>query len=138
MSAKEKITPDAVQSSPSLCPKGFLLLIMLAALATAAHAHSYYYVDCSGTNSSECSSISAALALAGPNLDAAHRTILAIGVVGRQHRLHPISLRPGARPCNIRSLLRSSESAHRRGRNGELVVRPAAEAQIRVGSSGAA
>jgi hypothetical protein len=36
-------------------------------VATAAHAQSYYYVDCSGTNPSDFPTISAALAVAGPN-----------------------------------------------------------------------
>jgi hypothetical protein len=36
-------------------------------VATAAHAQSYYFVDCSGANPADFSTISAALAVAGPN-----------------------------------------------------------------------
>lgn len=44
----------------------FLLLMVLAATTTAL-AQSYYYVDCSGTNPADFATISAALAVAGPN-----------------------------------------------------------------------
>lgn len=44
-----------------------LLLATMLSVATAAHAQSYYYVDCSGTNPADFSTISAALAVAGPN-----------------------------------------------------------------------
>lgn len=44
----------------------FLLLMALAATTTAL-AQSYYYVDCSGTNPADFATISAALAVAGPN-----------------------------------------------------------------------
>jgi hypothetical protein len=44
-----------------------LALFSLTALATAAHAQSYYFVDCSGTNPNDYSTIGAALAVAGPN-----------------------------------------------------------------------
>jgi hypothetical protein len=40
---------------------------MLWVLATAAQAQSYYFVDCSGANPADYSSIGAALAVAGPN-----------------------------------------------------------------------
>jgi len=44
-----------------------LLLAMAFTVAAAAHAQSYYYVDCSGTNPADFSTIGAALAVAGPN-----------------------------------------------------------------------
>ena len=50
--------------------KTFLLslaLVGVLGLAVAAHAQSYYYVDCSGTNPNDYSTIGAALAVAGPN-----------------------------------------------------------------------
>jgi hypothetical protein len=44
-----------------------LLLATALAVATTAHAQSYYFVDCSGSNPADYSTISAALAVAGPN-----------------------------------------------------------------------
>jgi hypothetical protein len=44
-----------------------LLLCGLSAIATAADAQSYYYVDCSGTNPNDFPTIGSALAVAGPN-----------------------------------------------------------------------
>lgn len=48
-------------------PRVLLLLATALIVTTAAHAQSYYYVDCSGTNPADFSTISAALAVAGPN-----------------------------------------------------------------------
>jgi len=45
----------------------FVLLLLVAFTFTAAHAQSYYYVDCSGTNPADFPTIGAALAVAGPN-----------------------------------------------------------------------
>ncbi|HTT22475.1 MAG TPA: hypothetical protein VMG82_26345 [Candidatus Sulfotelmatobacter sp.] len=44
-----------------------LLLTTVLTVATAVHAQTYYYVDCSGGNPADFSTISAALAVAGPN-----------------------------------------------------------------------
>jgi hypothetical protein len=44
-----------------------LLLLSLALCSLAASAQSYYFVDCSGTNPAQYSTIGAALAVAGPN-----------------------------------------------------------------------
>jgi hypothetical protein len=44
-----------------------LVLVGLSGIAIAAHAQSYYFVDCSGTNPADYSTIGAALAVAGPN-----------------------------------------------------------------------
>jgi hypothetical protein len=47
--------------------RALLMLVAAFAFATAAHAQSYYYVDCSGANSADFWTIGAALAVAGPN-----------------------------------------------------------------------
>lgn len=47
--------------------RGLLLLVAAFGFATAAHAQTYYYVDCSGANPADFSTIGAALAVAGPN-----------------------------------------------------------------------
>ena len=44
-----------------------LLLAVALTVVTAAHSQSYYYVDCSGANHSDFSTIGAALAVAGSN-----------------------------------------------------------------------
>jgi hypothetical protein len=44
-----------------------VLLIMGLGVAAVAQGQSYYFVDCSGTNPADYSTISAALAVAGPN-----------------------------------------------------------------------
>jgi hypothetical protein len=50
-----------------LCRTRLLLPVVLLVLITAAHAQSYYYVDCSGTNPNDFPTIGAALTVAGPN-----------------------------------------------------------------------
>ena len=40
--------------------RALLMLVAAFAFATAAHAQSYYYVDCSGANSADFSTIGAA------------------------------------------------------------------------------
>jgi len=50
-----------------LCCRLLLLLAVALTVVTAAHAQTYYYVDCSGANHSDFSTIGAALAVAGPN-----------------------------------------------------------------------
>ena len=50
-----------------LCRRLLLLLAVALTVATEAHAQTYYYVDCSGANHSDFSTIGAALAVAGPN-----------------------------------------------------------------------
>jgi len=59
----------AAETHPLLCCSSRLLLLMmmLLALIPAARAQSYYFVDCSGANPADYSSIGAALAVAGPN-----------------------------------------------------------------------
>lgn len=59
--------PTPVQTLFLHCRRVLLLLATALAVATAAHAQSYYYVDCSGTNPADYPTISAALAVAGPN-----------------------------------------------------------------------
>lgn len=49
------------------CRARIPLLVLLLALGTAAHAQSYFNVDCSGTNPAAYSTIGAALAVAGSN-----------------------------------------------------------------------
>ena len=60
--------PNSAQMLSMLC-RWRVLLLLAAALTviTAAHAQSYYYVDCLGANHSDFSTIGAALAVAGPN-----------------------------------------------------------------------
>jgi len=60
--------PNSAQMPSMLC-RWRVLLLLAAALTviTAAHAQSYYYVDCLGANHSDFSTIGAALAVAGPN-----------------------------------------------------------------------
>jgi Right handed beta helix region len=58
---------NAAEPLSTLRRKRLLLLFMLLVLATAAHAQSYYFVDCSGKNPADYSTIGAALAVAGPN-----------------------------------------------------------------------
>jgi hypothetical protein len=58
----------AAETLSLLCRSSrLLLLIMLLALVPAARAQSYYFVDCSGANPADYSTIGAALAVAGPN-----------------------------------------------------------------------
>ncbi len=57
--------PSAVLSA--CCRPGLLLLVLLSASVLVAHAQTYYFVDCSGANPAQYSTISAALAVAGPN-----------------------------------------------------------------------
>jgi len=59
--------PAPAQTLSMLCCRVLLLLVTALTVATAARAQSYYYVDCSGTNPADFSTISAALAVAGPN-----------------------------------------------------------------------
>lgn len=57
-----------VQTLSRLCRRqALLLLVTTLTVATVAHAQSYHYVDCSGANPADFSTISAALAVAGPN-----------------------------------------------------------------------
>src|SRR5215469_7646948 len=58
---------DATQALSIPCRALILGPVMLAALVTAAQAQSYYFVDCSGSNPADYSTIGAALAVAGPN-----------------------------------------------------------------------
>jgi len=60
--------PNPVEVLSMLCRCRILLLLAAAlTVGTSAHGQSYYYVDCSGTNPADFSTIGAALAVAGPN-----------------------------------------------------------------------
>lgn len=59
--------PNLAQTLSTLCRRVLLLLGTALTVTTAAHAQSYYYVDCSGANPADFTTISAALAVAGPN-----------------------------------------------------------------------
>ena len=59
-------TPNA-QAFSEFCHRPIILLLLAVTMAAGARAQSYYYVDCSGTNPTDFSTISAALAVAGPN-----------------------------------------------------------------------
>jgi hypothetical protein len=59
--------PTPAHTLSLLCRRVLLLLAAALAVATGAHAQSYYYVDCSGANPADFPTISAALAVAGPN-----------------------------------------------------------------------
>jgi hypothetical protein len=50
-----------------LCRTRLLRVVVFSAFITAAHAQSYFHVDCTGTNRADYSTIGAALAAAGPN-----------------------------------------------------------------------
>ena len=60
-------TPNPALTVSILCRRVLLLLVAALTVTTAAHAQSYYFVDCSGANPADFSTISAALAVAGPN-----------------------------------------------------------------------
>jgi len=60
-------TITASRRSSVLCRTRLVLPVVLLVLITAAHAQSYYYVDCSGTNPNDFPTIGTALSVAGPN-----------------------------------------------------------------------
>lgn len=60
-------TAALAQTLSILWRRVLLLLATALVTASAARAQSYYYVDCSGANPVDFSTISAALAVAGPN-----------------------------------------------------------------------